>query len=444
MLINLDYEILNSSGDFVNFFGINKSFKKNGYKVTLENDMSIIVSEDHIFLANDKNMYVNSLVPNISYLTTDAGDFYVKSVEIVEGGNFYDIVDSDNCDFFANNISNHNCSFLGSGDNFIAEEYLKRIQDEEILTPIKQEYVDKNVWIWEDPIEGEDYIMALDASPGHGEDNSTMNMLKTKEVIEEKVVTKNGNTKKVKIKRHRVEQVAEYYGKVTPQMLAEIALIYGKAYNNAYAIVDITGGYGVQTVEKLLEYGYENVHHAEVTHKPSRDRLQGYIKKGQKTMPDGQVLNVDLIPGFFIGNNRASVVLELQRSIHLKDVIIHSIRLLNELKTFVTVPGNRVADHKRSFHDDSIMGLSLGLYVLNFDMARYKQSKSITEKMINAIITINDIQDIEKRMATGNTISIKDVNVKNKPMIQPKTVSPLNPYGANAWLFDGLNGKKKK
>jgi len=337
------------------------------------------------------------------------------------------------------------CSFLGSGDNFIAEEYLKRIQDEEVLPPIKQEYVDKNMWIWEDPIIGEDYIMALDASPGHGEDNSTLNMLKTKEIIEEKIITKNGKTKKYKIKRHRVEQVAEYYGKVTPQMLAEIALIYGKAYNNAYAVVDITGGYGVQTVEKLLEYGYENVHHAEVTHKPSRDRLQGYIKKGQKTMADGTVLNVDLIPGFFIGSNRASVVLELQRSIHLKDVIIHSVRLLNELKTFVTVAGNRVADHKRSFHDDSIMGLSLGLYVLNFDMARYKQSKGITEKMLNAIITVNEMNEIGKRInsRTGNTTTIRDTNVKNKPMISPNSTSPLNPYGANAWLFNGLKEKKK-
>ena len=229
------------------------------------------------------------------------------------------------------------------------------------------------------------------------------------------------------------EQVAEYYGKITPQMLAEIAYQYGKRYNNAYCVIDITGGYGVQTVEKLIEFGYpeESIHYAEVTHKPSRDRLQGYIKKGQKTLSDGAVVTVDLIPGFFIGNNRASVLLEMQRAIHLEDVIIRSVRLLNELKTFVTVPGNRVADHKRSFHDDSIMGLSIGLYVLNFDMARYKQSKSMTEKMLNAIITVNDIKDIEKK---------KDV--KNKPMISPNSTSPLNPYIAHSWLFNGLDKKK--
>jgi len=325
------------------------------------------------------------------------------------------------------------CSFLGSGDNFIAEEYLKRIEDKEVLPPDRQEYHDGNMWIWEDPIEGENYIMALDASPGHGEDNSTLNMLKTVEVVEEKKVTKNGKTKVFKVKRHKVEQVAEYYGKITPQLLAEIAYQYGKAYNDAYCVVDVTGGHGVHTVEKMLETGYENVHYAEVAHKPTRDRLMGYIKKGQKVMPDGAVLSVDLIPGFFIGNNRPSVVLELQRAIHLEDVIIRSTRLLNELKTFVTVPGNRVADHKRTFHDDSIMGLAIGLFVLNFDMARFKQSKGISEKMLNAILTNNAVHEIGKK---------KDI--KNKSMISPNSANPLNPYGANEWLFQGIKDKNKR
>jgi len=184
------------------------------------------------------------------------------------------------------------------------------------------------------------------------------------------------------------------------------------------------------TVEGLLEIGYENVHYAEVTHKPTRDRLQGYIKKGQKIMPDGAVMVVDLIPGFFIGNNRASVLLEMQRAIHLEDIIIKSTRLLNELKTFVTIAGNRVADHKRTFHDDSIMGLAIGLYVLNFELAKFKQSKGISEKMVKAIITNNDIGDIGER----------NVN-RRKPMISPDSTNPLNPYAANEWLFQGLKKK---
>lgn len=431
MLINNEYEILNDSGNFVDFLGIEKSTKTNGIKVTLENNMSIVVSYDHIFMANSKNMYANSLQPNISYLTTIDGDFYVKSIEVVSNYEFYDIIDSQNATYFANGISNHNCSFLGSGDNFIAEKYLKRIDEEELKDPIRQEYLDLNMWIWEDAIPEETYIMAIDASPGHGEDNSTINILKSNEIIEEKIIIKNGVSKKVKIKRHKVEQVAEYYGKVSPQVLAEIAYQYGKRYNDAYAIIDITGGYGAQSVEKLIEIGYASIHYAEVLHKPSRDRLQGYIKQGQKVMTDGSIVNVDLIPGFFIGNNRASVVLELQRAIHMEDVIIHSSRLYDELKTFVTVPGTRVADHKRSFHDDSIMGLSIGLFVINFDMAKFKQSKSMTEKMLNALLTNNSINE--------STIQTKP---KFKPPVNNSFNSSMNPYVVHNWLFKGLDKKK--
>jgi hypothetical protein len=332
------------------------------------------------------------------------------------------------------------CSFLGSGDNFIAEEYLKRIEEEEIIPPIRQEYTDLNMWIFEDPIPGEEYIMPIDASAGHGDDFSTVSLYKIIRSVEEKVVNKDGISKKIKEKKTKFVQVSEYYGKVTPQMLAEIAYQFGLQYNNAYAIVDITGGYGVHTVEKLIEIGYpeESVHHAEVKHKPSRDRLQGYIKKGQKIMPDGSISNVDLIPGFFIGDNRPSVLLEMQRAIHLEYVVIRSSRLLGELKTFVTVPGNRTADHKRSFHDDSIMGLAIGLYTVNYEIDKFNYSKEKQKKVLDAMLLVNDPEKMAEKKAKENNL---------KPDKKPdfwgtKTMNPdLQKHIANEWLFKGLNKK---
>ena len=41
------------------------------------------------------------------------------------------------------------------------------------------------------------------------------------------------------------------------------------------------------------------------------------------------------------------------------------------LGSFVTVNGSRVADHKRSFHDDSIMGMAISIYVVNFEKMKY-------------------------------------------------------------------------
>jgi hypothetical protein len=322
------------------------------------------------------------------------------------------------------------CSFLGSGDNFIAEEYLKRIEEEEIMTPLRQEYEDLEMWIYEDPKPEEEYVMALDASAGHGDDYSTINIFKIHEITEDRVININGKLKKKKFRTHKLVHVAEYYNKIRPQNLAEIAYIYGEKYNYAYCIVDVTGGYGGQTIEKLLERGYPNIHYSEITHKPTRDKLSGYIKVGQKVLPDGKMVTVDLVPGFLIAQNRGSILTEMQRAINLQDITIRSIRLLNELKTFVTVPGTRVADHKRSFHDDSIMGMACAIYVVNYQMTNFKKSQSKTKKMLDAYMKLEGDEVVEK------------VNKRDNPNSNTRTpdyrITKRNPYGSNAWLFAGL------
>lgn len=322
------------------------------------------------------------------------------------------------------------CSFLGSGDNFIAEEHLKRIEENQIETPIRQEYTDKEMWIWEDPMEGEEYVLTIDASAGHGDDYSTINIYKIAEFTEEKIIKKGETSKKKKITRYRLEQVAEYYNKLRPSTLGELGFLYGHKYNNAYTIIDVTGGYGGQVVEKLMELGYNNMHYSEINHKPTRDMLSGYIKMGTKVLPDGSVSQIELIPGFLIGANRGSVLTELQRAIHLNEIVIKSVRLLNELKTFVTVSGTRVADHKRSFHDDSIMPTASAVYVVNYQMENASKQKSKTKKMLDAMMKLSGDQTVEK------------VEKKDKSNAETRTpdyrIGKKNPYGNNSWLFAGL------
>ncbi|MFW6272688.1 MAG: hypothetical protein ACOC2U_02775, partial [bacterium] len=313
--------------------------------------------------------------------------------------------------------------FLGSGDNFIAGEYLKRIEEKEVEIPKRQEYTDTNMWIWEDPIPGEEYIIPIDVSSGFGEDFSSINVLKTKDYFQNKIINKNGKDKKIKIKKSTLSQVAEYYGKISPQNLAEVAYIYAMKYNNAYIIIDITGGYGGQTVNKLFEIGYTNLHYSEITHKPSRDMLNGYIKKGRKTLSDGSTIFVDLVPGFYIGNNREQVLLEFQRCVHFEDIYIRSTRSLGELKTFLSVPGSRVADHGRSFHDDSIIGLAIGCYVVNYDMKKYNINDESTKQMLDSMVNMNNP---EKKKEKSYDSMFHEMR---------------NPYGDYSWLFKGLKNK---
>lgn len=312
------------------------------------------------------------------------------------------------------------CSFLGSGDNFIAEECVKRIIDSEIKKPIREEYGDKQMWIWEDPIDGEEYLMVIDVSSGHSDDFSSINILKRREIIEDKIVNIRGVAKKVKQKTNILEQVAEYYGRITPQDVGRLALTYGKLYNYAYCIIDVTGGYGSETVSVIIEDGYENIHYAEVKHSATRERLAAYSKTSTKVLPDGTVVDVDLIPGFFIGSNRPNIMLDIQRAIHLEQVIIRSERLLTEIKTIVNKPG-RIADHRRGFHDDSFMGVAIGIYVVNYDMSNFKNDTNKVKKMIEALSNMN------------NTAKLEEINKKQRELQQRR-----NPYGSNAWVMSGF------
>lgn len=320
------------------------------------------------------------------------------------------------------------CSFLGSGENFIAEEYVKRIEEKEIRTPIAEEWEDKGMWIWEHPLPDATYVISSDVSSGHGDDFSTVNVLKIFETVEDLPVLENGAVVKKKVKRRKQEQVAQYMGKLTPQHLAEIIYSYGIKYNTAYAVIDITGGLGLGTMEKLLEFGYplKAIHYSEIQHKPTRDRLNHYVKSTQKEIAPGVYSKVDLIPGFMIGNNRAMVLHELERAVRMMDVVIRSRRTTAEFKTFQTVSGTRVAEAKRSFHDDDIFALAIGVYVISFDLFKSQSTTERTKAMLDSILVV------------GVTDTTQPDEIKKREADDVR--HHANPYGQHAWLFKNLKG----
>ncbi len=316
------------------------------------------------------------------------------------------------------------CSFLGSGDNFVAEEYVKRIEEQELRSPIAEEWEDKGLWIYENPINGAEYVITADVASGHGEDFSSVNVLKIFEIKEELTVLENGVNVKKKVSKRKSEQVAQYYGKTTPQTLAELIYSLAVKYNNGYVVIDITGGIGLGSMEKLLAFGYKNVHYSEIQHKPTRDRLNHYVKSVEKEVAPGVFVKVDMIPGFLIGNNRAMVLHEFERAVRMQDIVIRSRRTTSELKTFQTVSGTRVAEAKRSFHDDDIFSLSIGQYVISFDLFKTQQNTEKLKSMIDAILVV------------GSNDHIPNDEIKKREMDDVR--HHANPYGQHSWLFKNL------
>ncbi len=242
--------------------------------------------------------------------------------------------------------------FIGSGGTVIDDETIYKYE-QKVSEPKEYEYFDKHFWIWKQPEPNKKYILASDVSLGAAEDYSTICIMD----IETR------------------EQVAEYQGKVQPDVLGEIINIFGKKYNNAYVVVDVTGGIGISTVIKLIDLGYKNLHYSDVGEKNAKDRLKDFEKY------DGR------LPGFHIGKNRNELIFELEKAFRNEDVIVNSSRCISEVKTFIMINGR--PDHSRSSHDDLIWALTMCIFVSQTAFGKINRGIEMTKNMINSWVVID-------------------------------------------------------
>jgi hypothetical protein len=288
-------------------------------------------------------------------------------------------------------------SFIGSGGNVISEEFIDYHEKNNVIEPKITMGLENEIWIWEEPQQGHQYIMGVDVSRGDGEDSSTI----------------------VIIDFTTMEQVMEYQGKIQPDLLAQIVEEYGDLYE-AYTVVDVTGGMGVSTVLKLLEFNYKRLHYDDSTGKilSARQReLSTHLKK-------------DKIPGFHATNVRVPMISNLEYKIRTNAIKIRSSRLISEMKTFIYKNGR--PDHMEGYHDDLLMSLAMCLWVMEHSFKKLerleKQNKAILNSWLggSSVTTPTIVRD--KNPETGV--------VTQKP--NPKHTAYKNvqdPRGQYSWLF---------
>ncbi len=250
-------------------------------------------------------------------------------------------------------------AFIGSGGTVIDDQDILTQEQQNVKEPIRYEYADRNFWIWEDPVEGESYGLGSDVSLGGAEDYSTISIINLKTRV----------------------QVAEYQGKVQPDVLGEIIYTWGTRYNNAYVVVDVTGGIGVSTIIKLIDLGYKNLHYSDIKDQAAKDRLGAFQKWDNK------------MPGFQIGINRTELIYVLEKTFRDNEIICRSARLMAELKSFVIVNGR--ADHSRSSHDDLIWALLLIIYVSQTSIGKINRNAEATKQMLDSWVVIDYNQQLE-------------------------------------------------
>jgi hypothetical protein len=286
-------------------------------------------------------------------------------------------------------------SFLGSGGNVVDDEYINMHDNENVRKPkfVDDKYFDGNsglVWIWEEPVEGNQYILAADVSRGDGSDYSAFELL-------------NFTT---------MEQVAEYQGKVPPDVFAEIINDYGTKYG-AYVVVDNIG-VGNTTCSKLEELKYPNLHY---------DNLKGGEDKR--------------VSGFNVNGVRLQLISNLEIAIRTNVIKIRSKRIINELKTFIYKNGR--PDHMDGYHDDCIMSLGMALWILESSFKKLQKLEKQTKAILSSWSNGSTNKVVDEAYNTGfvpkdkrNKTSTGRPNFKSG---MPKNIQ--DPRGEYLWLFSG-------
>ncbi len=279
------------------------------------------------------------------------------------------------------------CAFLGSGDNVIDSNIIENIKTTMIKDPVNK-MIGGSLWIWKEPEIGHKYIMGVDVSRGDSEDYSTFQIL-------------DFTTR---------EQVAEYVGKIPPDILAEICYKWAMMYS-AFIVVDITGGMGVTTSRKLQELGYKDLY---------TDGLDATNR--WKWDPKAQ----DKIPGLNFNNKRVQIIAMFEEYLR-HGLIIRSNRLLNEMNTFIYINGR--PDHQKGQHDDLIMSIAMAVYIGESSFASITKVSEQAKVMIEAW-QVNNNEPTYRTQFFDPMTDVSKGQQKNQP-----TKSDYQNYG---WLFGGM------
>jgi len=255
------------------------------------------------------------------------------------------------------------CDFIGSGDNVIDGETMKEL--EKLLEVPKETWgFDHNTWIWERPIDGEEYIVAADVARGDAEDYSAA----------------------VVIKRSTNEQVAEYKGQLPPDMYADLLVELASMYNVALLATE-ANNIGYATCLKIVEHRYPNIFYSMPSHFNPRNR---------KWMERNLTNENSMVPGFqTTAANRPLLVTALEEALRTGRVRIRSKRLYNELNTFIWKNGK--AQAQDGFNDDLCMALGIGQLIIGTMLVDVENAKKRTLAMIDSFSSTQNTAPVEQQ-----------------------------------------------
>lgn len=302
-------------------------------------------------------------------------------------------------------------SFMGSADNVVAPEYIEMQEKLNTREPLA-DYADplvEETWFWKKPIEGHRYILACDPSRGVSADRTAI------EIIDMDGRDENGLP--------IIEQVAEYVGKKLGDDIGALCVQYATLYNDAFVVVDCTGGQGDAAILTMLQLGYKNLYYEDSNQKM-------YTVQRSTKNYDGYT---DKLPGFHFQGNRYPVLANFAGLVRNNEFKIRSARVINELETWIFKGENARIDHQEGAHDDTLTSLAMGLFVMQFTLNRIQNTVKKDKSILNAYMMSNAINMNKPRINYGNPITPQN----GLPFYNSKNINKIDsiPNGSCMWVF---------
>jgi len=204
---------------FVNFDGIGKINKLVSIlHFDLEDDNFIEVDCSHIFIVDDVEIIASDLIEGDLLETKNGLKEIIRIKLLKKKETVYTPLEVKTKDhsYYANNIRNKNCKFLGSSSTLIDSDNLERIN---IKQPIMTKWTGL-FQIYEEPKEGATYILGIDCAKGTKNDYSVIQILR---IFNEK----------------ELKQVATYRNnQISPHDFSQVCISVSNYYNNAEMMIE--------------------------------------------------------------------------------------------------------------------------------------------------------------------------------------------------------------
>ena len=238
------------------------------------------------------------------------------------------------------------CNFNASGDTVIHGDDLKLILEKSI-EPKHQTGFDRNYWIWEEPRPHRDYILVADVARGDGTDYSVAHVFDV----------------------HTMTQVAEYQGKITPDMFAPLLYSIASEYNDALMIIE-NNSLGIGVLTRIQDLDYKNLYYS--------------IKSTHEYVDEVSAHALGGVAGFTMSmKTRPLVIAKFEEFVRNKLITINSMRLANEIKTFVWHNGRPQA--MRSYNDDLVIAACIGCWVRDTALTANQRETEYKKALLTSI-----------------------------------------------------------